>query len=256
MALIRRADAAQVARHAVVLDLGDLQAQGRALIQGAQREAARILSEARQERVSLYEGALQEGRAEGQAEGHAAGLRQGVEQGHAAALAERRADLDRLSGAWGEALVAFIGAREHVLASAQRDVLRLAAMIAGRVVKRAVGLNPGVVKDQIAAAIGLVLRPTRLVIAVSPSDAELARAAVPALMARTAQAPGGQHAEVVEDPSLEPGSCVVRLGEMELGVPGGVVDASIGTQLERMVEAMLPGEGAAARPTPAAGAEA
>lgn len=248
MALIRRADAAQMARQAVVLDLGDLQAQGRALIQAAQREAARILSEARQERVSLYEGALQEGRAEGHAEGYAAGQRRGIEEGHAAALAERRADLDRLAGAWGEALVSFVGAREHVLASAQRDVLRLVAMIAGRVIKRAVELNPGVVKDQIAAAIGLVLRPTRLVIAVSPGDASMAREAVPALMARWAPSPAGEHAEVVEDPSLGPGSCVVRLGDMELGVPGGVVDASIGTQLERMVEAMLPGEGSAARP--------
>jgi flagellar assembly protein FliH len=232
MALVRMSEAAVMTRDAIVLDLGDLRRQGQRLIDVARAEAVRIEQDAQADRAQIIEGADKIGFEQGYARGLEEGRKAGTEQGIAQALAQAAPELQRLSTGWAAALDGFIQTRERFLAEGQQDVVRLAAMIATKVCKRQVELDPMIVAVQMAEVLALVLRPTRLHVTCHPDDRELLTRAIPTLAART------QHSvtvELVDDPALARGSCVARLAE-----GGGQIDASIDTQLQRIVDALLP----------------
>ena len=205
MALIKHANAAQIAREAIVLDLGDLTRQGQALIESARARADQILAEARAERDRLVAGAAEKGRAEGLAKGLDEGRAKGRNEGRAAALAEHRDELARLAASWQGALDEFAAQRQMLLNHAHADILKLAAMIAERVVS-AIELDSGVVTDQVRAVLASVTRPTELLLRVHPEDLETARAAMPELLAAFELV----RADVIGDPSLA--RVVYRIG--------------------------------------------
>ncbi len=231
MGLIRRADAQSMTRDAVVLDLHDLGVRGAAVLEQARREADKILSEARAERELLISGARDEGHAEGREAGHAEGLDAGRAEGREAALGEWREKLAAFDAVWGAVLDEFTHARDAMLVEARTDVIRLAVLIAERVIKRAVEHDPSVVQAQMGEALGLLSRRTRARVAVHPEDEALAREAAPALLARFDKA---EHIEIETDPLLDRGSCTVRTDE------GGGIDASIAVQLGSIVRDLLP----------------
>ncbi|MEX2219894.1 MAG: FliH/SctL family protein [Phycisphaerales bacterium] len=231
MALIRQATAKTMAREAVVLDLGDLAAQGELLKTRARAEADQIVAAARAERERLLSGAAEQGRKEGFARGHEEGRRAGAEQGRREAIAASDEALRGLEEAWLGALASFEADRDRMLLEGRQEVVRVAALVAELVTKRALALDPSVVADQLGAVLAMVVRPTRLTVSVHPEDEAIVRDALPGLAAKLA---GASHVEFIGDASLERGSCVARSGS------GGVIDASIGTQLERIAEVLLP----------------
>ncbi|MBI1190858.1 MAG: hypothetical protein GC200_09295 [Tepidisphaera sp.] len=235
MAVLRQADAARIAAQAVVLDLGDLKRQGDEMRARALAEAARIVQEAQKERARLVGDAREAGRAEGLAMGRQEGYAKGLEEGRQQGLAERKAALGQIEAAWVSGLESFLSRREEMLQAAKTDLLGLAAEIARRVVKRVVELDPKVVDGQMEAAIRECGLGTRLVVAVSPADEAMARAALPRVLGALG---AGAAAELVLDPALTSGSCVVR------SPGGGTVNAEIQTQLERVIDALLPKEAA------------
>ena len=239
MALIRNANAATIARHAIVLDLGDLREQGERMARAARAEADSIVEAARAERERILVGADEQGRAAGFAAGLEQGRAAGREEARAAALAEHQGELSRLETAWRSALADFEACREDMVQGALRDVLRLAALIAGRVTKRTIELDPLVVRDQLAAVLAVVARPTELVLRINPDDRAIVEYALPGLMAAM---PAIRHAELADDADIERGGCVARTrADTKTGdAGGGEIDARIGTQLERIVEMLLP----------------
>lgn len=234
MALIRQADPDAHACTALVLNLSDLAAQGQALCQQARLEAERILAQARAERERQIAGAAEEGRRAGYQAGLEEGRRAGEQAGRQAALEEFRLRLEQLERAWTAALERFERDRETLLHDALGDMLRLAAIAAEMITKRVVQLEPDRVVDQLAAVLAQVARATRLVVAVHPDDLPLVQEALPGLARRCVAA---EHVELTGDPALARGSCVARSAN-------GTVDASIATQLARIVEVLLPGGGA------------
>jgi len=231
MALIRQSLSSNAVRDAVVLDLGDLARQGELLKAGAIAKAEQIVREAHSERARILAGASEEGRAQGREAGRVEGHREGLEKGRAQAVEEFKARLGQVERAWTEALAAFAVQRERLLEGARTDVLDVALMAAEKVVKRALRLNPGLVADQVGAVIEAVARPTESRIAIHPDDEPLVREAMPALRQRLEAA---RHVSIETDPSLERGSCILR-------TPGaGEIDATVRTQLDRIVEALLP----------------
>jgi flagellar biosynthesis/type III secretory pathway protein FliH len=259
MALIRHATAKTLARDAMVLDLGDLTRQAEQIRARARAESELILAQARAERERIVAGAAEEGRVEGMARGLEEGRLEGHAAGRDAAMAEYSQALGALNESWSLALAEFERKREEMLAGARQDVLHLALRIGEMVTKRAIEARPEVVVDQLAAVLDVVLRPTGLVVAAHPDDLPLLQAALPALGARIQ---GSSHIRLVGDPSLERGSCVAGVhrtgtGEEEAqgggegdgassvvpwsGGRGSQIDASIATQLQRIVEALLPG---------------
>jgi flagellar assembly protein FliH len=234
MAVLRNGDALRLGSEAIVLDLGDLARQGEALRERARREAEEILAAARAERERLIVGAQKEGYARGFEEGRAEGLRQGLEEGRRQGLAERSAELASLEKAWTDAVTEFRSRREVLLREARDRLIWIALEIARRVTRRQYEHDPGaVVRELLDAALELAGRASHVVVCVNAEDESLARQAIPGTMKLLA---AGAHVEVRSDPSLPRGSCVVRTDA------GGEVDASIGTQLDRIARALLPGE--------------
>lgn len=238
MALIRNAQAASMAKDAIVLDLGELSRQGDRILGQAKFLAQKVVEEAQAERTRLIGDAEKVGLAQGEKKGYDAGFRKGQEIGTGQAREQVGQDLQRLALAWADALEGFETVRVALLREAKLDVLRVALAVAERVAKRAVEMDETSAAAQLEAALGMVTRASRLRIACSPDDAELLRQMTPALAKKfTTMA----HAEIVEDPSMSRGSVVVRTDK-------GEVDASIETQIARICDALMPDRSATALP--------
>jgi flagellar assembly protein FliH len=243
MALIRHANAGTMARDAVVLDLGDLARQAEALRARARAQAELIVKEAQAERQRILSGAAEQGYQEGLARGLEEGRREGLEAGRSAAVGEYGEKLAALEEAWSSTLGEFTQMRQQMLIEARQDVLRLGLRIGALITRRTIEGAPEVVVDQLAAVLGLVLQRTQLVVAAHPDDLPLLTEALPQLAERLQTA---GHVELIADAGLERGSCVARTPR------GGEIDASIDSQLRRIVEGLLPG--AAENPSDGEGA--
>lgn len=243
MAVIRASQASALAGEAIVLDLGDLARQGERIKAQARARAEQIIERAQVQARRIVAGGDERGYAKGLARGLADGAEQGRTEAHDEAIEGERERLDRLLSSWESALEQFERERERMLIEARTDVLELAMRIAERVTRRTARTDPGVVAEQISAVLALVAGETALRIAVCPDDERSAADCLPALLARL---DSSTHADVVVDDRLEPGSCVVR------SASGGRIDASIGTQLDRIAEALIPDRGGDGDP-PASG---
>lgn len=248
MALIRNALAQSLARDAIVMDLADVRVQADLIVQHATKRAEEILREAEAERKRLTSGAAQKGHEEGHAKGLADGRKQGAALGRDEALKEHRQRLDTVQASWNGALAEFGSRREDLLLDARTSMLRLALCVAQKIVKRTIQSDPSVVLDQLASVFEMIVLPSSLTVAINPADRELVTSALPSLIAgcRTAR-----HVEIVDEPSISRGSCrVAARRESSGGSASGAgegaleIDAAIESQLERIVELLLPREAA------------
>ncbi|MDX2114375.1 MAG: FliH/SctL family protein [Planctomycetota bacterium] len=232
MPVVKRADSQNMPRPALVLDLGDLRREAEALEAATRANIAAMLEEARAERARIVAGAREEGLKSGHAEGYRKGHEEGRAAGRAEAIAQTSARLGELATALSAVLDAFTAAREELLLSARAEVLAFAVAAAERVTRRVIAIDPGVVAGQLEAALAMTVAPSRLFVRVHPDDEALAREILPTLVERFAP---GAHAVLSPDSTLARGSALIRT---ELGE----VDASIDTQLDRIIEAVLPGQ--------------
>lgn len=238
MAVIRQSDAVRIASEAIALDLGDLSRQGEAIIARAREQAAAMLQQAKRENERAFTAVTEQARAEGYAKGVEEGRKAGFVQGRQDALAERRDALAKLDERWSSALASFESQRQGMLLQAREDVLQLALLLAEKVTRRQCEVDAGVVGALLEQVLAAVARPTALLVLVHPDDEPLLRAALPGVSARF---PAAQHVELRADPALSRGSCIARTQG------GGLIDASIDTQLRRIVETLAPQRASAER---------
>jgi len=231
MGLIKRADIEDYTRDACVMDLTDLEKRGRVIVDAANAEAQSILSLANAKRKQLIASAEKAGYDKGHRDGYEQGYIDGVVNGVEDAKKDRAQVLDQLMEIWTSQLDAFENQRDEMLEQARTQVVELGALIAQRVTKRIIELDPTVVRKQMESVLSNITESTRLVIAVHPDDIGMAQEALPKLIERFATC---EHAQVVTDATIEQGSCVTRTAT------GGVIDASISTQLDRILDALLP----------------
>lgn len=231
MPMIPRADAQALAREAVVLDLGDLARQGEALIEHARQEADRIVQEAKAERDRLIAGAEERGYEQGLRRGYDEGVENGTREGLEKAILAERESIESMVGAWTKALEQFEGVRDELEAQSRRGVLELAVRFSERVAKRAIELDADAAVAQLAEAIDLAMRPSRLRIRVSPEAVEGVRSAMPGFVELL---DASASVAIEGDASLSHGSVVVETDTTR-------IDATIETQLARLVDALLPG---------------
>lgn len=234
MGLVRRADADEYARDAIVLDLGNLEARGDALVDQARVSAQKILADAQAERQRLLSDAHQVGHAEGYDAGRATGLNEGREAGRQEAMASFHQAAEAITQSWSEALEAFTQARARLIADAHEDLLILACDIARRATGRIIELEPELVANQMAEVLALTHAQSRLRVRVHPEDRALMADALPGLLRRCSS-----ETDVVleDDPDLARGSCVACTERH------GVLDASVQTKLARLIEVILPNHG-------------
>ncbi|MBL4810527.1 MAG: hypothetical protein JKY43_10785 [Phycisphaerales bacterium] len=231
MGIIKRADLESYTRDAVPMDLGDLYRQGQAVIAAAQEQAAQVLRQANQDRQKLLDDAAELGKTQGYESGHTKGLQEGLAKGTEQSYAETSAALKMLDEQWAQAIKEWERDRSELLLHARTEVISLAAQIAARVIKRVIDLDPEVVVDQLETVLETLVTPTDIRIRVHPGDMELLKRVLPAMVEECAAC---NHADLLEDAKLSPGSCVVSTKG------GGEIDASIATQLDRVVATLLP----------------
>lgn len=230
MALIKAAETDGLMQEAIVLDFGDLQRQAERMKAQAQARAEQIVDEARQEAAQLVAGAREQGRAEGLDAGRAEGLEIGRKEGHDEALKQTAQKLDGLQKSWARALEQWEAQRSQMMLEARQSLLALALALAEKVVRRAPVVDPSIVVDQVAEAIGYVTRPTALTVRIHPDDRATLTEALEVVLQQCQVA---EHVELVDDPSLQRGGCTISYGK-------GSVDATLDGRLQRLIEALMP----------------
>ncbi len=231
MGLIKRADIEQYTRDAYVMDLDDLERRGKTVIESANAEAKNILAMANAQREKLLATAQEDGYDKGQRDGYEQGYIDGVVNGVEDARKEHAQLLSQLMEVWTKQLNEFESKRDQMLSQARSQVVELAAMLAQRIVRQTVELDPTIVLNQMEAVLSTITETSRLVISVHPDDIELMEHSMKNLLERFATC---EHAQIVSDPSLIKGSVVANTTN------GGIIDSSINTQLQRVLEAVLP----------------
>ena len=230
MGLIKRQFAEPAAKSAIVLDLGDIAEQARKIREAAEVEAERIVEEARRRADELAAQAHNDASERGHAEGYEAGREQGRREGHAEAVKESRARLGAIDEAWGAAVDGWESHREQLGREAHHAVVRLALRLGERVVRRAIHVDRSVAARQVADALAYVLRPVDVTVRICPEDRAILEDALPGLMERLGHI---KHVRLSDDAGVSRGGCVVAYGQ-------GQVDATVETQLDRMVRTLLP----------------
>ncbi len=230
MTVIKHADRERLTRNAVVLDLGDLRRTAEAMEANAKARAQAIIDDAIVDRNRILAGAHEQGFDQGRAVGHEKGLAEGRAQGHAEAMSAAQAEAAKTLEGWTVALDHFEGRRDELLLDARADILALAISIAERITKRKIQTDPAVAADQLAAALSLTVAPSRLAVRTHPDDLELTRTTLPTLLQRFTTSP---NITIAADPALSRGSIVLLTDQ-------GEVDATIETQLDRIVQTILP----------------
>ena len=230
MALIKGNNAQRLAKDAVVLDLGDLQREADRIIEDAEQRAEAIIAEATQKADELIAKSSEEGYNEGREQGLQAAIEEGREIGRKEALEQYRTQLDEMLQSWHQAIEKWESDRGQMFMQAREDILRFASVVAEKTIRRMVANDSTVIQDQLTEALGMISRPSSLVVAINPDDRPALKECIPDLLERFRNC---EHIELRDDSSVTRGGCIIATRD-------GEIDASIERQLQRIVDAILP----------------
>lgn len=225
-----------------MLDMGDLGCQAQRIISDAREQADRILRQANADASRLREEAKAAGHAQGfergATEGREHGLREGREQAHQ----EWNEKLTQLSHQWSDALVGWEAQRTAMLHEAREDLIHCVLSLTKKVILRTIAMDPTVVRDQLTETLSLLGKATAVEIVINPHDRSVIEEHLSSVMQ---QVKSCTHASIREDADMMRGGCVVNMigsrdGQDGMSGPGGRIDASIETQLERIAEVLVP----------------
>lgn len=230
MPVLKSESANAATKDAIVLDMGDLRRQADQLRQAAQIQAQRIVEAAEQQATTIAEQARSEAFEQGHREGYEKGEIEGREQGHAEALAENQQKLQQFQNVWLENFKAWNAQRQVMEVDAKQAIMRIGLLFGEKIVHRVIDIDETVVVHQLAEALSYALKPTNVTVHINPSDRPMIDDAVPELLPNLGNL---ERVRITDDASVSPGGCIIDVGK-------GRIDATIETQLDRLVETMLP----------------
>jgi flagellar assembly protein FliH len=172
-----------------------------------------------EERNARVQGAVDAGYHDGYSAGHALGRAEGERSGFQQAHAEKLAALTSTSQALVAAIDQLRVRDALVLAEITDEVAQLALSVVEEVLGRELELAEHPVVDAIRRALALAPDRGTVIVRAHPDDAVML-GQIDALMP-------GRAAEVVADPAIELGGCVVEVGAC-------TIDAQIGPAIERV----------------------
>jgi type III secretion system HrpE/YscL family protein len=189
------------ARGAVVeAEVYDAHQKAKEIVETAERQAAALIDKAKQERDATVAAAREMGRQE--------------------VLAQST-----------EIILKAKQQASTIIETAEQEIVKLALVVAERIVGKALQTDPDVALHIAAQAIESVRHQKELVLRVNPEDAQLMRNSRKKLMDILGRT---KDIAVREDPEVERGGCVIE-------TENGTVDAQLKTQLQ-MLELALLGE--------------
>lgn len=149
----------------------------------------------------------------------AAARRQGHEAGRAEGEQKARAELEGLLAKMAAAISELAGVRSEMRRRAEQDVVKLALLIAKRVLHRELTVDENAISALARVAFDGLARSETYKVTVHPRFAQAIAAAIPAGVA--------SRVRIEPDPAREPGTLLIDS-------PDGLTDASIDTQLEEI----------------------
>ncbi|MEE2681215.1 MAG: FliH/SctL family protein [Planctomycetota bacterium] len=235
MPLIRNQNATHYTHQAVALELENVRSEAQDLIESARAEAESIIARARGEAIAeqavIRERAHAEGLQQGLEAGRASGHQAGNQQAYDEAAQPYQEILSKLAPAWLEQFEQFGQERERLFEEARRELVGFAVRLAERIVQRTIELDPTVCVDQVDATLKLLGSPSRIQLRINPADRELVDRALPGLLELASVT---RDLDLIDDPSITRGGCIVA-------TPEGTIDSTIEGQLDRVMEALVPG---------------
>ncbi len=211
------------------LELKDHMAEARDVLAAARTRAQSIIEQAEKDAVEIRKQAHRDAYGEGLAQGRQAGERAGREDALTQAKEEFRREQEHVV-AQLNALIADLECRKRdLIEDAQRDLLAFAVMIARRIAGRTAALDRKVAVTNLNKALAHVGAWTDLVLRVHPDDAATVRSHAEEILLNARQA---RHVNVVEEPTIEPGGCVLETAETR-------VDATLEGQFAAVVNLLL-----------------
>ncbi|MGQ9629606.1 MAG: FliH/SctL family protein [bacterium] len=205
------------------------------IVEQAEREAARKIDEAQKEIDGMISKAreeaekiLEKARAEGEdlkRESYDRGLREGREEG----IRLGKGELAELNQQMETILESAREKRKEVLEGLEEEIVRLALAIAEKVVRADVRIDKNAVLNVVREAISKINERDNVRIRVHPLDVENVRAHKDWFF-ETIGSP--RNVEVLDDPSIQPGGCIIETGF-------GGVDARVDTQLKSIGDSLL-----------------
>lgn len=223
MPLIKNVNAPQ---SVVRFTLRDFEAEACEALERARQEAASVIAEAHARAQEIESAARDHGKADGWRQGY----NEGRDLGRAEALEQHAQEIRDLLAAFNNATRALQNFRGQVEHAAVGDAIELAVAIAERIAKRRGIIDPGMLLNNVQAALNLVGRSGVARVAIHPSQGATLTEILPQLQSEW---PSIEHADIVEDESVAPGGCRVFTGQ-------GHIDADLQAQLDRIALKLLP----------------
>jgi len=221
-----------LAASAASFSLRDVERLARQMLVDARTQADQVLGQARVDAEQIRSRAREEGMEQGRLDGRKQGIEEGRTLGRQQAFEQHRTALDELSRTLVEMLREVEAARDALVAEAQRDVIRLALAIARRVTRRLGESDDDVLRVNAADAVRLAVSRSDLRVAIHPSQLDLMQQTLAELQVNF---PKLRHAEVAADETVAPGGCRVHTA-------GGVIDADLEAQVQRIADDLLADE--------------
>ncbi|MBW1680136.1 MAG: hypothetical protein JRF59_04855 [Deltaproteobacteria bacterium] len=191
-------------------------------------------------REDLSEQSLQDRVAAAEKEGY----EKGFEQGHKDGLHLARKRLEDTIGKMIRLCEELAGLKAQIYREAERELLSLAMLAARKVLQAEVKADPDTVLRTLRACLEQLGDQSRVRVVLNPQDLEVVQAHLPRLTERS----GVDRYEVVQDPAIQRGGCILETGFGRIN--GSLADQllRIEKELEREFETIHGGCGAAAEP--------
>ncbi len=211
--------------------LREAEDEKRSILEKARNEAEEIKARAYREgfeqgREEGFNSGHAQGVEKGREEGYETGYRRGYDEGFEKGKAEFREAIQELKAI----ARSVIDQRQKILQEAEPELVDLSLSIARKVIQDEID-SGRVIKNLVKAVIKYSLENDRLVIKVNPKDMKHLDKFKDDLFAEVAES---RIIDIVQDESVEPGGCVVITST-------GQIDAQIGGQLKKIVEALKTG---------------
>jgi len=215
----------------LVMKLADIATQANEVILDARKTAARIKAEARANAEIARRQAREQGYSEGFAEGQVRGMQDGVRAGGDQARARIGDQSKQLSGLAMSILVALEKAGDRPYQLAADEVLEFAIDLSAKIVGQLARTDTSVARTNLTKAMRLAHADGEIIVAVNPIQLdELSRDF--AEFVEVIDASG--RARLVGDRQVAPGGVKVTTAR-------GVIDATVETQLDKVVSALTAG---------------
>jgi flagellar assembly protein FliH len=209
--------------------LSGLAAEAQTVMLDARQQAARVLAEARGRAEASCEAAAARGYAEGLArgssDGYADGFKKGLNEGRQM-LAEKSAEMIVQLRAIIRELT---GARDEMLHTGRCELLDFALELAAKIVGHVAVRDIAAARQNVRKVLELADRHRELCVKVNPLQLEALAEYLPEL---TESLGHGGRVRLAGDATISPGGAKVH-------TDGGEIDATIETQLDNVVEALL-----------------